>query len=252
MNRLNLKHLILVFCFLIALSLLLVSCSDKKADLAQADQYIDQKKYDLAIQLLNQELRKGFSDTTEYQRIKQRIFIIKKHRFFAALDSSIFKRDWKEAARQIKQLKNRLKNMEQKVSRKHYFDLYYKKSLVDQHLNDEEAKISSLKKALKYWTNRHDLIQTIYEELAFYYAQKNEMVKAREMLDKSLRKTDIINLKGNLQKAFYSYMDGQYDKALEYIKEVPQEKKDKHWQNVEKFLEKYSDKLTMEDRFKLW
>jgi hypothetical protein len=47
-------------------------------------------------------------------------------------------------------------------------------------------------------------------------------------------------------------MDGQYDKALEYIKEVPQEKKDKHWQNVEKFLGKYSDKLTMEDRFKLW
>ncbi|MCD4691602.1 MAG: hypothetical protein K8R79_01715, partial [Calditrichales bacterium] len=132
MNRLNQKYLILLFYFLIALSLSLVSCSDKKADLAQADQYIDQKKYDLAMQLLNQELEKEFSDTTEYQRIKQRIFIIKKQRFFAALDSSIFKRDWKEAARQIKQLKNRLKNMEQKVSRKYYFDFYYKKSLVDQ------------------------------------------------------------------------------------------------------------------------
>jgi hypothetical protein len=95
-------------------------------------------------------------------------------------------------------------------------------------------------------------VREAYFKLAFLYASEQEYVKAREMMDKAMRTMNFNEMNPVLQQVFLDYMEGKFKKARLELSKVDRRSLDKSWQPFEIFLTKYSDSLTMEERFKLW
>lgn len=237
---------------LLSLFIAILSCSETVADLSQADQQIKQKQYALAKQLLLEEQKKSFSDTLQYARIRTRLQRLEQLIFFEKLQDLIFQEKW-VAAEQLWHQKQRSLSDSAMASQKSYrFTLFHLHAVIDSALNRPDSMYFFLRKATCYPTRQRNLLRADLEKLAFYVADQDSLVKARRLFDQSLRMAKVSQLDSSLQQAYFLYMDGKFCDCRERLITIPDTLKSRRWQNLQTFLEKYSDRLNLDERFKLW
>lgn len=246
-------NMIVKYLFILTtLCLFITKCSEKEANLEKVDSLITIGDYIQAGKILRNFELQSYSDTIQVKRIKHRIKILNRKKYFNNIDILIENKEWSKSRENLDDLKIKIKKMNIKRMSAYYFDYFFRLSVVDSAHNEQDAVINSMENALEYPTSEHETLLVIYEKLAFYYAENDKMIKARENLDKALRKTDLSTIDPGLQKVFSFYMNGDFLKAKQLIINISDSVKDKHWKTTQLFLEKYGDKLTMEERFKLW
>ena len=231
---------------------MIAACSEDEANLDAVDSLINIGQYEKAGEILHNFEMKSYSDTVQVKRIKSRIRTLERKRFFKNPDHYISQKEWQTAGNSLDGLQRDIDRMDKHRRQPYLFDYFYRKSLIDSALGKRDKSVTDMEQAVKHYTGEHEKLWRLYEKLAFYYAEKGEFVKARENLDKALRKTDLNQIEPGLQKVFSLYMNGEFIKARDVLAEVPDSLKDYHWQRAQLFFEKYADKLTMEDRFRLW
>jgi len=234
------------------LIILIAACSQDEANLETVDSLITIGKYEQAGKILHNFEMKSYSDTVQVKRIKARIRTLERKRFFKTPDKFIDVKMWDKADKSLDSLQRRINLLEKHRKQPYLFDYFYRKSIIDSALGKAEKSVQDMEQAVKHYTGEHEKLWRLYEKLAVYYAEQGEFVKARENLDKALRKTDLNNIKPELRRVFSLYMNGSFLKARDSLEVIPDSLKDKHWKTAQKFFEKYADKLTMEDRFRLW
>lgn len=232
--------------------LCLLNCGPEKADLSAVDEYIRNGQYEDAIKALNHELVKEFSDSTEYDRIHHRLFLARKGQFFNTLDNRMKSRDWESARMELNRLNQLLTSSMKDSARYFYFDFCRLKSRVDSAQQDTAQWVESLLKATEYPLADRETVKDIYGRLAEYYAGREKISRARDMMDKLMRKMSVGNLDKPFKTVFYQYMDGHFRDALKTVSAIPDSEKDRHWRRLELFLSKYHTQLNTEERFNLW
>jgi tetratricopeptide (TPR) repeat protein len=238
--------------FVVFFILTFYSCGEEKADLNAVDSLITVGEYLQAGKILHNFEMRSYDDTIQVKRIKARIEMLKRKRLFRLPDKFISERKWQKAEKSLDSLRRSIDRINKTDRGQYLFDYYYRRSIVDSALGDLKRSVNDMESAVEYPTKEHEDLWRIYEKLAFYYAEKEKFVKARENLDKALRKTNFNKIPFELQRVFSYYMNGEFVKARDSLKILPDSVKDKHWKTAERFFNKYGDKLTMEDRFRLW
>jgi hypothetical protein len=231
---------------------LLFSCSSPQADLEEADRLIETGEYDKALVLLQKELMKEYGDTTQYARVRHRIFLVHKGQFFTDLERYRRQEAWKKAEAELVRLDSILQHIPGDSSRLFRFDYYIYRSEVDSMLGNMEAWSKNLHKATQFPLGSEEAVRNIFGRLAFYHAGREDMQKALEMMDSMLRTIQVRSLEPSLKSAFYLYMEGAFEDALGALKDLPASKKDRHWGRLEQFLSQYHNQLKQANRFKLW
>jgi tetratricopeptide (TPR) repeat protein len=228
------------------------ACNHETPDFGSIDKKISAGHLEEARSALLKAARYSNGDSMIQKKIEYRLFKIDKYYFFKAADSLIHQAKWDQAAIVLDSLAGTVEKFPIGKKRKYDFDLYYRKYQVDAGQGDTATAFNDLKKAVANWTDNRELVQKVYGRLSFYYAERNQMLKAREMMDKALRLFDINKLTPLLRKVFIEYMDGHFEKALQLLKQERTEEKNETWLRLENFLINYRQKLTLKDRFKLW
>jgi len=243
-----------MYGLIINLILLMVifSCSPSEADLEEADRLIESRHYAEALPLLQAELLKDFSDTTQYERIRHRIFLVHKGQFFEDLVRYRREKAWSMAAVELSRLDSVLRTIPEDSSRLFRFDYYIYHSEVDSVLGDREAWSMALYLATQFPLGNEETIRDIFAKLAFYQAEQADLEKAIDMMDSMMRAIQIRSMEPSFKSAFYLYMEGEFENALNQLKQIPVSEKDRHWKRLERFLEKYHNQLKQQNRFKLW
>lgn len=231
---------------------LLFSCKEKTADLKLIDNLISDRNFKQATHLLEIKAQKIYSDSTQYDRINNRFVKIRRKLFFSGLDSLILINDWPNSDSLLTQMQKNLKDSSLEIQKKYFFELYHKKSVVDSALKRDPQYWKDLRNGLKYSFEDRKLIRLKFELLAQNMAEKDSLGEARILFDKSFRMVRYSELSNDLKKAYLFYMDGKFKDCASRLKQIPQEEKDANWVRLENFLNLYSDKLTTENRFKLW
>jgi hypothetical protein len=149
-------------------------------------------------------------------------------------------------------LDSTLKDSSQKIRYFYGFHLYHKKSLLDSVLNKKQAYWNDQKKCLQFPSANTALVRLKYEALGLYLAQQDSLEEARAMFDRSLRKIRLSKLNTAEKKIYFAYMEGHFEECLHALQSFPDNAKDKHWKNLQTFLNRYGKKLTLDERFKLW
>jgi tetratricopeptide (TPR) repeat protein len=234
------------------LFIFILACEEEKANLDMVDSLISVGAFSQASDILYTLEMKSYTDTMQIKRINARIDILKRKRVFRQLDKYIYEKNWLQAEKNIDSIKLVIKHINKSQKEFYLFDFYYRSAILDSAKNDNENYLKNMEKAVEYSTNEHENLWRLYEKIAFYYAQQGEYTKARENLDKALRKTDLNRITEKLKQIFTIYMNGDFIKARDLLIALPDSTKDQHWETTQMFLDKYAHKLTMEDRFKLW
>ncbi len=230
----------------------LTSCKEKAAGLAPVDSLINNGMYNQATELLREYARKDYSDSLQYDRIQYRFEKIQQKLFFAGLDSMIRLKRWQRSDSLLERIQLSLKDSAKQIQKKYYFELYHKKSQVDSALKRDTPYWNDIRNGLKYTFEDANLVRVKYELLALHLAENDSLLKARILFDKSFRMVRFNQLNDNLKQAYLNFMDGKFNSCLLILKQIPEDQKDKHWKKLEHFLTLYANKLTIEERFKLW
>ena len=241
------RYYTIILCLLLSLN-----CHEPEAKLDTVDQLIHNGDYISAKTILKSELKKSFSDTLQYNRIHNRLKRIRQIQFFSPLDTEIQNKNWNAAKIVYNELTLALKDSSDTVKWAYSFNHFHKKSLLDSALQNNNDYFNSLQQAVKYPTTQKSLLRHKYEQLGLYLAEQDSLVSARENFDRSFRMVQISRLDSVLTPAYFLYMDGKFSSSLKKMQIIPDSLKDAHWQRLEKFLSLYADKLTLEQRFKLW
>ncbi|MCD6375659.1 MAG: hypothetical protein J7L94_09040 [Caldisericaceae bacterium] len=239
-----------IFRISFAFLIFLVACSSEP-DLTTIDRLIANGKFSQARKLIEQELQKEWSDTLQYKRLKYRLLKSEKGAVFAAIDSLI-KINPNQALQRLAQLEDSLKRMKTEKQKYFYFDLYRKRARIYKEQGQDSLWFQQCYKALRSFTDQYELKQDLFEQCAFYLAAKGKANQGLKMLDGSFREIRLHQLNPQLKKVYYAYMNGEFEKALTLLKNFPVSQKDRHWLNLERFLENYGQMLSKEERFKLW
>lgn len=240
------------YLFIFFLLIYLHSCSDTKPSLKDIDSLIVQHKYQQALQLTQSELKKDFSDTLDYKRLKKRIKTIERKQFFASIEQEIEQDNWQIANTNWKKVYFTFNNSSKSLQKKYGFDLYYLKSSIDSALSDSSAFWQSVKRSLEFNTANHLLQRQRYEKLGIHLASRDSLKEARECFDRSIRKVRSHQLNPALLKVYSAYMEGNFNNCRDELNAIPDSLQNNHWRRLQKFLNLYAAKLTSEERFKLW
>lgn len=230
----------------------LSACKDKPTDLHEVDQLIKQKLYGRAGEILNIELAKDFSDTLHYSKIKNRLNIIQRLQFFKSLDDLTEQNKWQRSQAMWLRLKSSLNDSLKETRRLYGFALFHKKSMIDSALRQTDSYWQNLRKSVLYPTTSKKLLRGNFEKLGLQLAEQDSIKKARIMFDKSFRMIRISTIDKELSAAYFLYMEGKFRLCLAKLNQVSDKNKDAHWRRLEEFLTLYTDKLTLDERFKLW
>ncbi len=244
-NQYFLKTFLLFFFICIGFS-----CSSKD-EIKDIDQLIQQGHYKRARTLLKEILKQEWTDTLQYKRLKYRLIKVEIAELFNEIDS-IIKVNNALALRRLVKLEDSLKNINPARAKYYYFDLYWRKANILKNQGNDSLWFVEISKALNTFTDRYQLKRSLYEECAFYLAQKGEFDHGLKMIDASFRSIDLTSLHPFLKKAYYAYFNGKFAKALKLLQQVPEKDKDQHWLNLENYLKNYGHRLSIEERFKLW
>lgn len=236
----------------IIILLFLLYCSQKEADLEEADQLIQSGQFNEALSLLREEMNKEYADTSQYDRIRHRIFLAQKGLFFKDVEALSGKGAWEPAGTGLKKLDSILQSLPQDSSKLYRFDYYLYKARVDSVLNGKEEWAKTLFQATHYPLGNPEQMKDIFIRLAFYHGKKENFDKARDMMAYMLRTIPVGSLDGPLKSALYFYMEGKFSQALGQLQKIPSNEKDRHWKRMERFLERYHEQLSTQNRFKLW
>ncbi len=236
----------------ISLLFFILSCSEKTADLDQVDIQIKQKNYALAKQFLLAEQKKSFSDTLQYARINTRLKRIDHLLYFNDLENYALQKNWAKAEQVWIRKQIELSDSPANPIPDYYFSLFHWRAVIDSALNSPDSAQAYLQKAIRIPTTQRYLLQTDLEKLGFILAEQDSLVAARRLFDQSLRMLRISKLDKELQQIYYLYMDGKFGKCREQLKGIPDSLKSERWKNLQLFLEKFSEQLALDERFKLW
>ena len=242
----------LKFPAIVLILFLLLSCGGQPDDLKKAEQLTAQGLYTQAEAILRTALTKNYSDTLQYARIRNRIKIIHRLRFFETLDTLTTVEKWSQASAVWKDLNSALQDSTEKIRRFYGFTLFHYKSLIDSALGRENAYWNDVRKGLHFPTAKIPLIRLKYEKLGLHLAEQDSLEEAQAMFDRSLRTLRVTKLSAPLKKVYFSYMEGHFEECLHTLKSLPDSTKDNHWKNLQTFLNRYGNKLTLDERFKLW
>jgi len=237
---------------IVTLSLYLLSCAEKTAELDEVDRQIEQKNYAQAKQLVLVKQQKSFSDTLQYARIKARLQRLEHLIYFQKLENLIFRKNWTEAETLSIRMQIGLTDSTFKSDPEYYFSLFHWRAVIDSALNRPDSSQVYLQKAIQLPTTQRYFLQDDLEKLGLILAKQDSLVTARRLFDQSLRMTRVSQLDTVLQNIYYLYMDGKFNECLKQFREIPDSLKSKRWKNLHLFLEKYGDQLTLDERFKLW
>lgn len=242
------------FLFLVLLFILMAffSCSEAPADLNKAEQLTARGFYRQAEEVLKEALNQSYSDTLQYARIRNRLKILHRLRFFKTLDSLILSEKWSQASALWEKLNSALRDSTEKTRNYYGFTLFHYKSRIDSALGKTNAYWNGIRKSLRFSTVKIPLIRLKYEQLGLHLAEQDSLTEARAMFDRSLRKLRVARLSPALKQIYFDYMDGRFVNCLHTLKMLPDSLKDTHWKNMQFFLDTYGKALTMDERFKLW
>jgi len=247
-NKLKFLFNIILFASL----LFILGCVSEEADLGPADQLLQSEQYDQALIVLNNALKNEYSDTTQYDRIKHRIFLAHKGKFFIPLNLVIKRKDWAGVKSEIHRLGQVLKSMPADSSRNYYFDYYCLKAVTDSALNDKKSWMRSLTEAIQFPLAEKKREKDILGRLARHHAEEQDFSKALDLMDRMMSKMIISELTESLKMIFYIYQEGKFKTAGQLLSELPDGQKDVHWKRLEIFLNSHHKQLKQQDRFKLW
>ncbi len=234
-----------------AILLLLFACS-KHPQIEKIDTLIQQGKLQQAKQLINSELKREYSDTLQYRRLQYRLIKIQKLQIFKPIDSLITAQKLAQALRGLERLDSLLKKDWRKKSKYFWFDYFSRMATIYRAQGNDSLWFKMVQKAVNHFTDNYEQKQKLYEEAAFYLAQKGKVDQGRKMMDFALREVDLTGLNESLKQAYYLYLNGKFKESLNQLRQVSDSQKDEHWQRLEQFLTKYADSLSVEERFKLW
>jgi hypothetical protein len=235
----------------IIIFILNISCVSKP-DIGSVDSLISIGQYSEALDILKKSQYIGGLEPKEKQRIIARILKVERFIFFQDLKNYIENQDWSAAAACADSIKKQIDKMDIKRFESYSFDFYYQKAKIDSVQAGREKWRTTLATALNFYTPDYEKEQYIHECLAFYFAEKDELVKAREQMDKSIRKLSVSKMNPDLKEVFHLYMEGQFSNAYEKLISINKDLKNERWKSLELFLEKYHNSLTLKDRYKLW
>ena len=241
---------IVIALFFILITIL--SCTERTANLEKADSLAARGMYAQAEKELKNALIKTYSDTLQYARIRNRIKNIRRFRFFKPLDSLLRVNNWPQAFSEWQRLNRALKDSSEEVKRFYGFELFHKKSIIDSALNRANVYWDDLKEGLKFPSAKIALVRLKYETLGLHLAKQDSLEEARAMFDRSLRKIRLSKLSTAESKIYFAYMEGHFENCLRELKSLPDSLKDRHWKNLQFFLDNYGKTLTLDERFKLW
>jgi hypothetical protein len=237
---------------LLILAVLCLNACTEKVDINEIDSLMAHGNYREAVKILRKSNSTSGLNQVEKQRIRVRLMKAERILYFENLDKYIYERNWDKAAAEADNLKTEIDKMDKKIAAPYYFDYYYKRSQVDSVLIGIDQWKRNLDLALNHYTPDYRYEQEIYLKQAFYYSLTGEFVKAREMMDKAMRKMSITEIDSTLKQSFLLYMEGKFKDSRERLSSVEIKYKNEIWQKFELFLALYGDSLTMQERFKLW
>ncbi|WP_456442100.1 hypothetical protein [Caldithrix abyssi] len=232
------------------LPLFFMACSSEP-QIELIDRLIRQGDYQKAREVIAEEMQKTWADTLQYHRLRYRLIKIQKNELFAPIDS-VINTDINKALGLLKNLEDSLKGMEQANAKFFYFDLYYRKANAYEALNADSLWYRETLKALHQFTDQYELKRDLYERAAFYLAERGKYDQGLKMLDRSFREIRLSRLPEPLKEAYYAYLNGDFERALRLLESVHESQKDRHWNNMQAYLKNYGNKLSIEERFKLW
>ncbi len=237
--------------FVLWLTVLVLSQCRSEPPIQQIDQLIAQGQWAQARQLVTQALQKEWGDTLQSKRLRYRLIKIQKAEMFQPIDQ-LLPSVPNQALELLAHVEDTLKHFDSKQARFFYFDLYYRKAQGYRLLNQDSLWFKAIQHALNHFTDQHELKRQLYEQAAFYLAERGKHDAGLKMLDRSFSSIKIQALSPNLKEAYFAYLNGNFTKALKVLTTIPVSQKDEHWRHLQEYLEKYGNYLSLEERFKLW
>ena len=234
----------------LATLIFLLNCASEP-DLEQIDRLITEGKFEQAKTPIEQELKKEWSDTLQYKRLEYRLIKVEKGQTFKRIDS-LTAQNPAQGLLSLISFEDSLQNMPRAKSRYFYFDLHVRKARIFKRLGRDTLWFKEAYKALNSFTDQYELKRDLFEQCAFYLAGQGKFDQGLKMLDNSFREIKLHKLQPELKKAYYAYLNGNFNQALTLLKNIEPEKKNRHWMNLQKYLENYAQNLSTEERFKLW
>ena len=235
----------------IVLILLFFSCSED-IDLKPIDELIKQKKYVEALETIRDIENLSISDSLILKRIKHRKVLAKKGQVFLRLDRLFFQKDTLKIKSEMILVKRFIKTTDSVTARWYYFDYYHNKGRYLLLKSNTKAWLNNTIKALEFPSSDEGLKNSLFLDIAFYYAQKNEYVTAREWLDQALRRLNIDKDETGLRQVYWHYMNGKFHSADSILNKIGNFEQKPMWKRVHIFLNLYVDSLTIKNRFRLW
>ncbi len=231
--------------------LLLFGCSANE-DLKPIDELIQQKKYLKALEQINKIESNSINDSLILKRINHRKVLATNGKLFSKMDSLFFKNDSSRIKSELKLIHDFIKTNDTLIARWYYFDYFRNKGQLFLMKPDTMSWLTNIKKAVEFPSSNEEMKNSLFIDIAFYYAGKKKFIAAREWLDKAMGRLNINEKETELVKVYSHYMNGKFHLADSHLNRIKYLDKKSHWQKVQHFLNLYSDSLTMENRFRLW
>ncbi len=242
----------MIYIVLIA-SLFMLYCSEPRhADLKSVDSLLENGSLQKAQKILTRLQFQFADDSVQTKRILTRVQRLHYKQYFIPLDSLISCALWLQADTLCLYMEAALDDSPLVSKRRLLFDFYHRKSLVDSALRREKAYWETIEKSCNQPTRYIALLRDKMERLAWHYAQTDSVDLARELFDRSFRQERLSQMDSTLRKAYFSYMDGKFEKSLKQLQQIPDSLKNSHWQRLERFLTTFGNRLTLKERFRLW
>ncbi len=228
------------------------SGSPEPPDLASVDRFITQGKLKQASNKIDTILHRADLDSITIRKLDHRRLLINKQMWFMPLANGLNRKDTSGLYQRIKLSKYSFSIYDTLKKRWFWHDYL---SLLSQYylLKKDSAKwLDYGQKALTYPAQIPMREVARMQDFAFYYARKKKFGKAREWMDRAARSFDKKSFSPALLEVYQAYVDGKYSQAYKYLRRIPSEKKQVHWQRMEQFFKLYKDSLNQKNRYRLW
>ncbi len=236
---------------LIYILFLLISCTDK-IDLKPLDKLILQKKYTEALDIIERMESLSIADSLIIKKIMHRKILAKKGQLFINMDTLFLQKDTSALKAELIRINTFINTKDSVTARWFYFDYYFHHGLFLELKSDTALWLKNVTMAITFPTSEQVKKNSLFLDIAFYYAQNNHFVTAREWLDKALRSLEIEETVAGLDRVYLEYMNGRFLIADSIMAKIDFLDEQSQWKRVQSFLNLYADSLTMENRFRLW
>ncbi len=236
-----------------AVLMLVVSCDrpGPAVDFALVDSLMMHGQPHLADSLIHAGLSRA-RDSLTIRKLNHRLRLIDIQRFYSPLYRSLQNGDTVSIRRKAREKVSGILKQDSSEGRWYLLDSWVLRAKLDSLAGKMKGWAEKQTRALEYPTTQPYRKIDITLSLAAHAMDRERYEEARAHLDNALRRFPKADLTAKLTPVYLLYMNGHFDRAYQELNRLPEKDLRGRWRRIKIFLQKYRDKLTLKDRFKLW